>query len=201
MKRGHSKYLNVYTKGCKIGMWTVISEIPFIDNTSYNEYCILVKCKCGLEHTLPCSRLRNGKSLGCKKCRTAGSGSYLWTGVGEISGRLLNQIKQCAKKRNIEYNLSDDFLWKLFIRQNKRCAYTGMDLILNSSHYSKNTASLDRIDSSKGYTNKNVIWVHKDVNIIKNRFDIEYLIGLCEKIYERRENIRNRNFWKSTKTD
>jgi hypothetical protein len=131
----------------------------------------------------------------------AGKGSYLWKGTGEISGRLLTQIRNSAKIRDIPHNVSDKYLWNLFLKQNRKCALTGIELIFDSSHHDKNTASLDRIDSSKGYIKDNVMWVHKDVNLMKHVFDLDYFIGLCGKIYERREKIRNRSFWKTDVTD
>jgi hypothetical protein len=48
----------------------------------------------------------------------------------------------------------------------------------------EHTASLDRIDSSKGYCEDNVQWVHKDINRMKNTFDQDYFISLCKLIAE-----------------
>jgi len=42
--------------------------------------------------------------------------------------------------------------------------------------------SLDRIDSSKGYIKGNVQWIHKDVNIMKNKFNQEYFIEMCKLV-------------------
>ena len=44
------------------------------------------------------------------------------------------------------------------------------------------TASLDRIDSSKGYVPGNIQWVHKDVNWMKGSFTQEYFVNICKKI-------------------
>ena len=44
------------------------------------------------------------------------------------------------------------------------------------------TASLDRIDSSKGYIEGNVQWVHKSVNIMKCDFSSDIFIGICNQI-------------------
>ena len=41
---------------------------------------------------------------------------------------------------------------------------------------------IDRIDSSKGYVKGNVQWVHKNVNLMKGKFDQEYFIEMCKKI-------------------
>ena len=41
------------------------------------------------------------------------------------------------------------------------------------------TASLDRIDSSKGYTKSNIQWVHKDINKMKSDFSMLRFLELC----------------------
>jgi hypothetical protein len=46
------------------------------------------------------------------------------------------------------------------------------------------TASLDRIDSSKGYVIDNVQWLHRDINMMKQRFSQEYFINICKHIAE-----------------
>ncbi len=42
--------------------------------------------------------------------------------------------------------------------------------------------SLDRKDSSLGYTVDNVWWVHKDINKIKWKFEFNYFKEICSKI-------------------
>jgi hypothetical protein len=195
MKKGESKYVGRYQKNEKVGMWTITSDVPFPEYKMYKCYCVMAKCVCGKEQMMPCFRFDQGRSNGCQTCRVAGKGSYLWTGVGDISGRLLSQIKNSAKKRKLEHQIDGNYLWSLYLKQNKKCAFTGQELVLDSSHHEKNTASLDRIDSSKGYVEGNVVWVHKDVNMMKHVFDIDYFVELCGKVYERRKKIRDRNFW------
>ena len=81
----------------------------------------------------------------------------------------------------ISNDLTKEFLYSLYLKQNKKCTITGRDIFLakNIKEYKKNTASLDRIDSKKGYNKKNVQWVHKNINIMKWDFDIKYFIELC----------------------
>ncbi len=49
---------------------------------------------------------------------------------------------------------------------------------------SETSASLDRIDSSLGYIEENVQWVHKDVNMMKRIYDNNYFIKMCKLIAE-----------------
>lgn len=44
------------------------------------------------------------------------------------------------------------------------------------------TASLDRIDSGKGYEVGNVQWLHKDVNMMKRHYSTDYFKHLCRLV-------------------
>ena len=85
------------------------------------------------------------------------------------------KIQSNAIKRGLSFDLDIDYLWDLFLKQNKKCALTKVDInIVNATisyNYHLNTASLDRIDSSKGYEKDNIRWVHKAINHIKSDID------------------------------
>ena len=53
---------------------------------------------------------------------------------------------------------------------------------LNLRGHRKTTASLDRIDSRKGYTIDNVHWVLKAVNIMKNTYPLSFFVAICRKV-------------------
>jgi len=57
------------------------------------------------------------------------------------------------------------------------CAYTKLPISIRSR-----TASLDRKDSSKGYIEGNVQWVHKDINMMKRHYTEEYFLRLCSLV-------------------
>jgi len=61
-----------------------------------------------------------------------------------------------------------EYLWNLYLQQNKRCALSGVDINLSDPANSiVDTASIDRIDITKGYIRGNVQWIHKTVNRMK----------------------------------
>lgn len=107
--------------------------------------------------------------------------SATWQGYEELSQTYLSSIKEGAIIRNLDFQVTPEFLWNLFIKQHKKCALTGLDIKLGSRVKQQN-ASLDRIDSKKGYTEDNVQWVHKDINRIKQHFNQEYFIEMCKLV-------------------
>lgn len=50
------------------------------------------------------------------------------------------------------------------------------------------TASLDRIDSSKGYVIGNVQWVHKTINTMKMDLANSEFIKLCQMVAKNHDN-------------
>lgn len=64
----------------------------------------------------------------------------------------------------------------MFEKQNHICAITG-DIISSIDE-----ASLDRIDSSKGYTEDNVQWVTIQANLSKHTMTMEELKLFCRKV-------------------
>ena len=89
------------------------------------------------------------------------------------------------KKRNKLGDLTLEDLKEQWEKQSGICPYTGINLILPSvtKEYTKiNLASLDRIDSSKGYIEGNIQWVHKDVNWMKQDYSNDYFLNMCRTI-------------------
>ena len=64
--------------------------------------------------------------------------------------------------------------------QEFKCALTGWDI--DAKNVAKNTASLDRIDSSIGYVEGNVQWVHKMVNMCKQQYTQEEFLSMCDAV-------------------
>lgn len=188
------KYKGVWGKsrfdillGKTINDWTVIGDslVPA------KRPKVLCRCKCGTKQLVICDRLDSGVAKGCRMCHpVSGPNSHLFEGVGEISISYLRKIVLHANERNINVSVTADELWELYIKQNKKCALTGLDLNFGKHIHGQKTkaqsqtASLDRIDSKKGYTIDNLQWVHKHVNIMKNRYDNEYFKQICKLVVE-----------------
>lgn len=118
---------------------------------------------------------------------------HLWRGHGEISSSFFNFLKIRSKRKNIEFNLTIEYIWDIFLKQNKKCKYSLVNLQFAeiNNDFKNKTASLDRIDSSKGYIEGNVQWVHKDVNFMKyNLTELDFL-RVCKNvtIFQKNKNF------------
>ena len=169
--------------GKKYGQWTVISgEIKQgcvikggSDRTSYWK----VKCNCGRETWRNSNHLIHNKTNSCKSC--------CMTPNSENSFILsyLRKVKLRAKRINVEIDLDALYMEELFLSQNKRCAISGINIFFKPNYIkTEQTASLDRIDNTKGYVKGNVQWVHKDINFMKSTYTQEYFIELCKKVVQ-----------------
>lgn len=178
-------------EGQKFGRLLVVNRTSSSRSGSVLWRCL---CDCGNEHLASTRHLnrsgRTGKnvvrSCGCLITRT-GKENPQWRGVGEISGGWWNRVKKSAAgnamRRSIPLEVDKEYAWELFLAQDGKCYFTGEPLKI-SNNRSANTASIDRIDNTMGYVRGNIRWVHKHINIMKNRYTDEYFLSLCRKVSE-----------------
>lgn len=150
---------------------------------------IRVKCDCGFEMYVRPDRLIQGRPRSCWICSNIKKRNKNTVFCGDICSKYFSDIKNNAKYRNLEFNISMEYIWNLFLTQNKKCALTGLDLTLEKFSkrdqkmiHKKISASLDRINSSLGYIEGNVQWVHKELNLMKGSMSNEMFIFLCNKV-------------------
>lgn len=166
-------------EGKKFGKLTVMS----FDNSdnSHGDTFWKCQCDCGKEVIKRGTRLTSGQIKSCGCLGAIGTTNAGWKGVGEISGHRLCSMKTNAKTRDIKFGVTKEYLWKLFLLQNRKCALSGKPLVFGKKQ-DFGTASLDRIDSSKGYVKGNVQWVHKDINLMKLDHTQEEFVALCKDV-------------------
>lgn len=93
---------------------------------------------------------------------------------------LYNRFKKMAKRRNIEFTITQDYIRGLLEGSKRKCMISGYKLSINEM-------SLDRIDSNIGYVPGNVELVHKKINIAKHVQDKENFINMCKLISSNNE--------------
>lgn len=175
--------------GAKFGLWTVVSDEVKVGNGSRNLYW-LVQCSCGALTWKNSASLKSGATTRCKRC---GNKSYMTDeGLADTNAIIKHKYDQTLKglparcrkrKSNIEFDLSLDYLNELYERQGHKCALSGISIEPDLSlPINQQYMSIDRIDSSKGYTNDNVQWVDKRINMMKGTLSNEEFIDLCNKV-------------------
>lgn len=105
---------------------------------------------------------------------------YLSNIPGSFEKRLLNSARNRAKRSNLDFNLS---LQDIVIPN--LCVYLNIPLttIVGKGKVMSN-ASIDRIDSTKGYTKDNIQIISWKANIMKQDASIETLIKFAEGVLQ-----------------
>lgn len=182
----HTNFLDL--TGKEFGYLKVKHYIKTNDKGNAVWFC---ECKCGnsKEATGNHLKLGNTKSCGClKKEANLKINRAKYKGGKYITGTEFCRIKQEAKYRNIEFSITIEDIEKIYENQNKKCSLSGIDLIFNTTHYDgggqiiNGNASIDRIDSSKGYTVNNIQIVDIYVNRGKSDLTQQEYIEICKKV-------------------
>lgn len=169
------------------GKLKIISEHSKTKNGHYRYTCL---CECGNTTNVLLTHLRQGNTKSCGCDKPIGITHHQWDGVGEISGdywynHVIRNANKSKGRRILEVNITKDYMWNLFLKQDRKCALSGININFPKVHKDKNyNASIDRIDSSLGYIIGNVQWVDKDVNMMKRTYNNEYFINMCKLIAE-----------------
>jgi hypothetical protein len=110
--------------------------------------------------------ITNQFSSRCKKCRTFGF-------LSNLENYIYRQIKNNAKQRGLEFNLSKDD-----IQIPEYCPILNVKLDISyMSNKNRYFPSVDRIDSNKGYIKGNIMIVSMKANMMKNDATQEELLN------------------------
>lgn len=156
-------------------------------------YKAACNCDCGGSKDVFVNALTQHRtgSCGCDKSRyekTSGSKNYRFKGYEEIRAGFWNGYKESARVRKIPFEITMKYAWGLYEAQGRKCTLSGVPIGFGPNRQnSLTTASLDRLDNSKGYVEGNVQWVHKVVNIMRNVLSIPEFLVWCEKIARRNQ--------------
>lgn len=154
------------------------------NGTKYSRILWTCKCDCGNTTEVPTGRLTKGLTRSCGCLRGDLNHERSFKGHEEIYGGFWRTIKHHASERNLKFDITIEQAWGLFLQQNRKCALSNIPIQFGplTNRKKENTASLDRIDSDKGYTLDNIQWVHKDINKMKQNLTEAYFVDLCHRI-------------------
>lgn len=154
-------------------------EVVKLDNGRYAKPCPT----CGesqdyLRKNYAEASLREGKE--CKKCAQA---NVIKNGVKIYRGIRLSWLKKfenSAKLRGIDWQIDADIVADLYEQQEAKCALTGWDISFPEvGNHQMSSASIDRIDSSFGYSSDNIQLVDKRVNMMKQQYSQDEFVAVC----------------------
>jgi hypothetical protein len=100
-----------------------------------------------------------------------------------IEGRakiFLQSCKRSATKRQQIFDLKIADIVTFWNKQNKICEYSGVEMTLEAGKL--NTVSIERIDSSVGYTKENTVLVCNIINRMKSDFQYEDFYLYCSNV-------------------
>ena len=119
----------------------------------------------------------------CKSCCRDGNIRSRQKLNSTIEGRanvVLRNAKNSADKRKQVFVITVADVVKCWNEQHGVCAYSGRQMTLEAGHL--HTVSLERVNSSIGYTPDNTILVCQAINRMKSNFVFEDFYALCSDV-------------------
>ena len=94
--------------------------------------------------------------------------------------RLWSNAKVSQKRKNLDFDITKEYLRLLWDRQNGRCFWTQVPLLKGGAPKHPQKVSLDRIDPSKGYLKENIVLTCQFANLGKSDVDIRTFFGFLQ---------------------
>ena len=158
-------------------------NLTFMSHFSNGKKQTYFTCLCDCGEITVIQRNKFGVTKTCNnRTNHKGEECSIYKGYEQISGTYWNSLQHGAKIRNLDFNITIEYCWNLFLIQDKKCVLSGLPINLSINKGKEKTASLDRIDSEKGYVEGNVQWVHKDINVLKMDLAESHFVELCSRV-------------------
>jgi len=100
--------------------------------------------------------------------------------MSALRARLTTCKGRIKKFNKVPTDLTDTYLYELYIAQNKQCALTGATLLTEKEH--PLSVSLDQIKADQGYIQGNVQLVAWCVNRAKGDLSLDHFYEMCEAV-------------------
>ena len=108
-------------------------------------------------------------------------------------GRAIQNARNRAKKKNISFELTKEYIMDLFERQDGRCFYSDIELNIVKKNKDRThdpfKMSLDCVVPELGYVEGNVVWCAYCVNALKLKMSQEDMTNVCRQIVKKADNF------------
>jgi len=172
----------------------ILTGSKIVGRDEYSHNLVECICDCGNNIVVVCHSLTSGNTTSCGcEARKRGKEHPHYRGYEDIQQSYWTSITKGAIARNLEFSISIEYAWNLYILQGKKCSLTGVTIFFPKTRKTakNSTASLDRIDNTKGYIEGNVQWVHKKINQIKMDLTVEDFFELCKNVVNYNNLLEN----------
>lgn len=177
----------------KFGRHNLCTDCRVLDRKTYDiiddgtKYCTSCKEEHDINDFVIDTSISGGHRSQCKKMHAL-SMKQIKSKLENFLVLIVKNMRSNAKKRKIHVTINYNDIHVLYTAQNGKCALTGTvmthtqltERTEDSQHIlNPENISIDRIDSSKGYTKDNIQLVCAIVNRIKYTLSLEQLINFC----------------------
>jgi hypothetical protein len=145
--------------------------------------------KCGAKKSVElffrhCST-QDGWHSWCKDCCKEGNRKSLEKRYSCFDNRVKSMMRSCehsSQKRGHKCEITIEDLKNAWAQQGGICVYTGWEMTTQPNR--SNTVSVERIDSSIGYTAENTVLACRAVNSMKSDLDGQAFYEICKAVVD-----------------
>lgn len=91
-------------------------------------------------------------------------------------------IRGCARAKKLKFDLDKEHIEELWLKQNGKCYYTGVDMVFGWRTNSPYQISADRLIPVNGYQKGNIVLCCKNINFAKGDLPVNEFIKFLDTI-------------------
>lgn len=197
---------DILSIGSKKPVKCICEACGIISNKRYREANRKHRCKSIINNRKKCYKCKNFKNVSefsknrstfdgyqnvCKVCYS--NYDSVKFGYTKKNNKIKNDLRSYflykesylrnkCKKKNLNYNLTKDFLFKLYEKQNRKCYYSGINIKHNIGCSDYNSISVERLNPNLGYVEENVVLAAFNINSFKGMMNETEFKNYLKKI-------------------
>lgn len=192
------QFVSNTTIGARFGRWVVLAATKRVAKN--HERYWLCRCDCGTEREITLgnvkAHVKRGGDVGCGCFKQEWVIGHTLPNSQALKNRLLKAYKASAKKRNLDWEIEDNFFFKLITED---CHYCG---IVPATLKQRNGQTLmyngiDRKDNIVGYTAANIVSCCKTCNYLKKAVPYEEFVVYLNRVAAFRASLELKDRVKS----
>lgn len=181
--------------GKKFNRLTVVCQKPSVTYGATKKRRWECICECGKTTEADTGALTSGstKSCGCLHKETSPINSiktrHLIAKKDAALNVVLNIYKANARKRNLEWEIDNEYAHSLFLSS---CYYCGLEPsnTYKTTYYVNKYSGIDRLNNSAGYTKENCVSCCKVCNHAKHTMNEKTFIDWLQRVFNHQNSLK-----------